>query len=109
MTDPAVEPATPRGRGPKALFGLAGLACLACCLVPFLIAAGVLGGGAAFIVGWLPAIAVALAVLAAGLWWLQYRRAHARPCSCRTRSTKAESSGCSCGSSRTPVTLNPPR
>lgn len=35
--------------------------------------------GASALVGWLPAIALALAALAAGAWWFTQRR---RPCSC---------------------------
>jgi mercuric ion transport protein len=90
MTTPAPDPQSARARGPKALFGLAGIACLACCLLPFLIAAGLIGGSATVLVGWLPGIAVALAALAAGLWWLQRRKD--RPCSCRP----SASSGCGC-------------
>ncbi|WP_100444071.1 hypothetical protein [Glycomyces xiaoerkulensis] len=84
----------PRARGPKALAGLAGIACVACCLLPVLIAIGVLGGSAAVIVGWLPALAVVLAALAGALWWFQRRRS--RHCSCR-RSPTAE--GCTCARS----------
>jgi mercuric ion transport protein len=44
MPAPAADPA-PR-HTPKALASLAGLACLACCLLPALITAGVVGAGA---------------------------------------------------------------
>lgn len=66
--------------------GLAGLACAACCLVPLLVAAGVLGGA-----GWaaldhaMPIAAVALAASAGLMWWWNSRRkAHAcgAGCSC---------------------------
>ncbi|MGW0891536.1 hypothetical protein [Saccharopolyspora sp. NPDC002578] len=74
----------------KALAGLAGLACVACCALPTLITAGIIGAGASAIVGWLPAI-VALAVLAAGTWWLGQRR---RSCSCSPKT--ADEDECSC-------------
>ena len=60
--------------------GVAGFACVACCLPPALIAAGAVGTGAAgAVIGWLPAIALALAVLVGATWWLTRRRA-ARGC-----------------------------
>lgn len=80
-----------RHRTSKALGGLAALACVACCALPVLITAGVLGAGAGAVVGWLPAVAVVLAVLAAGTWWLGQRR---RSCSC-TQKTAGEG-GCGC-------------
>ncbi|MFJ6797262.1 hypothetical protein [Streptomyces sp. NPDC091268] len=61
-------------RAPKALGVLATLACVACCALPVLITAGVLGAGAGAVVGWLPGLAVVLAVLASGTWWLGRRR-----------------------------------
>lgn len=79
MPAPAADP-RPR-RASKALASLAGLACVACCALPVLIAAGVLGAGAAAVVDWLPALAMALAALAAGTWWAGQRR---RSCSCTT-------------------------
>ncbi|MBD9733835.1 hypothetical protein IGX29_18880 [Streptomyces sp. H28] len=69
---------------------MAGLACVACCALPALIAAGVLGAGAAAVVDWLPALAMALAALAAGTWWAGQRR---RSCSC---TTSASGPGCGC-------------
>ena len=47
--------------------GLAGVACAACCIVPGLIAAGLLarGGVIGAVLGWLPGIAVALVAVAA--------------------------------------------
>jgi mercuric ion transport protein len=52
---------------------------VACCALPVLITAGVVGTGAGAVVGWLPALAVALAVLVGGTWWLGQRRPS---CSC---------------------------
>ena len=76
-------------RMPKALAGMAGLACLVCCLVPVLLTAGVLGGAGWIALGqWMPAIALALAVAAAALFWVAARRRR-RPISCGP--------GCSCG------------
>ncbi|GAA2662284.1 hypothetical protein [Streptomyces vastus] len=71
MPDPAADPRP--GRAPKALGGLAALACVACCALPVLITAGVVGAGTGAVVGWLPALTVVLAVLAAGTWWLGQR------------------------------------
>lgn len=66
---------------PAGLTGLAGVACAACCLIPPLLAVGVLGGA-----GWaaagrvLPGVAVAL-VAAAGLaWWRLARQRPAHGC-----------------------------
>nr|WSW47255.1 mercury transporter [Streptomyces sp. NBC_01001] len=95
MPDPAADP-RPR-RTPKALGGLAALACVACCALPVLITAGVVGAGAGAVVGWLPALAVALAVLAAGTWWLGQRRGS---CSCSPK--PAGESGCGCKTSPGP-------
>ncbi|TQK53162.1 mercuric ion transport protein [Streptomyces sp. SLBN-118] len=79
MPDPAADP-----RAHKASKALAGLAALACVL-PVLITAGVLGAGAGAVVGLLPALAVALAVVAAGTWWLGQRR---RSCSCPSKTAE---------------------
>lgn len=59
MPAPAVDPRP--HRTPKALGGLAALACVACCALPVLITAGVVGTGAGVVVSWLPAIAVSIA------------------------------------------------
>ncbi|MFK0142822.1 hypothetical protein [Streptomyces murinus] len=93
MSDPAAD-SRPQ-RTPKALAGLAALACVACCALPVLITAGVLGAGAGAVVGWLPGLAVVLAVLAAGTWWFQQRRRGA--CSCG--SAPADGKGCGCRAS----------
>ncbi|WP_433359430.1 hypothetical protein ACQPZX_24955 [Actinoplanes sp. CA-142083] len=69
--------------------GLAALACLACCALPLLIAAGVLtGAGAALLQRTLVAVAAGLATLALGMWWLHRRRSTRRA---------AASAGCGCG------------
>lgn len=70
-------PTTERSRTqlPKSLVGLAGLACAACCILPLLLAAGVLGGaGWATAVDALPIAAMALAVAAGLLWWWNSKR-----------------------------------
>ncbi|MEV6594862.1 hypothetical protein [Streptomyces acidicola] len=90
MPDPAADPSL--HKTPKALTGLAALACVACCALPVLITVGVLGAGAGAVVGWLPGLAVVLAVLAAGTWWLQQRR-HG---SCSCASAPAGRGGCGC-------------
>ncbi|MFJ6199034.1 hypothetical protein [Micromonospora sp. NPDC092111] len=67
---------------PTGLTSLAGVACAACCVIPPLLAAGVLGG-----TGWaatarsMPGIAAGLAVLAALSWWWRQRR-HRHPVGC---------------------------
>ncbi|MFF1561776.1 hypothetical protein [Streptomyces sp. NPDC058279] len=100
MPDPAAD-SRPH-RAPKALGGLAALACVVCCALPVLITAGVVGAGAGAVVGWLPALAVVLAVLAAGTWWLgQRRRAH--PCSCSSKA--AGEDGCGCKASADPLKI----
>lgn len=78
---PAAQPAglTLTRSGRAALGEEAALSCVACCALPVLIAAGVVGTGAGVVVSWLPALAVVLAVLAAGTWWPGRRR---RSCSC---------------------------
>ena len=70
---------TNRGRFrwlPKGLAGLAGLACTACCLIPVLLATGVIGGAGWATIGQaLPAVTVML-VASAGLvwWWATHRK-----------------------------------
>ncbi|MFF8843430.1 hypothetical protein ACF08N_11970 [Streptomyces sp. NPDC015127] len=98
MPDPAADPRPQKT--PKALAGLAALACVACCALPVLITAGVLGAGAGAVVGWLPALAVVLAVLAGGTWWLGQRR---RSCSCGPKT--AGEGGCGCKASTNPVKI----
>jgi mercuric ion transport protein len=90
-------------RGPKTLAGMAGLACVACCLLPVLIAAGVVGTGASVVVGWLPALAIALAAAAAGVWWFGKRRP-----SCSCRASVAGDSGCGCGKAEGPLKIGGP-
>ncbi|KAB1100206.1 hypothetical protein AB0N38_33325 [Micromonospora aurantiaca] len=76
---------------PSGMTGLAGAACAACCVLPPLLAAGILGGA-----GWaaanrfLPGVALALAVLAGLSWWWASKRRHTTGCAGRN---------CSCGQS----------
>ncbi|MFF5363732.1 hypothetical protein ACFY4I_30785 [Streptomyces scabiei] len=99
MPAPAADPRPQRT--PKALGGLAALACVACCALPVLITAGVVGAGAGVVVGWLPALAVVLAVLAAGTWWLGQRR---RSCACAPKT--AGEGGCGCQKSADPLKIS---
>jgi len=64
------------------LTALAGTACLACCAIPLLLAAGVLSGAGWAIAGqWMPGIALSLVALAALTWWRSTRhRAHRTDC-----------------------------
>jgi hypothetical protein len=76
-------PETRRKFLPRSLTGLAGLACALCCVLPFLIAAGLIGGTVwSGLARSMPAIALALAALAAGAWWraARHRRTHAGGC-----------------------------
>ncbi|MFJ8298358.1 hypothetical protein ACIQ9R_21060 [Streptomyces sp. NPDC094447] len=91
------------GRAPKTLGGLAALACVACCALPVLITAGVIGTGAGAVVGWLPALAVALAVLAVGTWWLGHR-----PSSCACSPRTAGGEGCGCQGTENPLRISGP-
>ncbi|MFF7265093.1 hypothetical protein ACFZCL_33100 [Streptomyces sp. NPDC008159] len=90
-------------RVPKALGGLAVLACVACCALPILITAGVIGAGTGAVVGWLPALAIVLAVLAGGTWWWGQRR-HA--CSCAQKA--AGGGGCGCRESQGQLKISGP-
>ena len=78
---------------PAGLASLAGLACAACCILPLLLAGGVLSGaGWAAAGAWIPGIAVVLAALAGvAWWWLVRRRRHQSGC--------AGGTGCTCGGS----------
>ncbi|WP_306312094.1 hypothetical protein [Streptomyces hydrogenans] len=98
MPGPAADPRP--HRTPKALGSLAALACVACCALPVLITAGVIGAGAGAVVGWLPALAAVLAVLAAGTWWLGQ---HRRSCSCAPKA--AGEGGCGCKASGDPLKI----
>ncbi|MFD7729054.1 hypothetical protein ACFV6F_01530 [Kitasatospora phosalacinea] len=100
MPDPAADQSA--ARTPTALGALAALACVACCALPALIAAGAVGTGAGVVVGWLPAIAAALAVLAAGTWWATRHRA-ARGCGTPACGT----GGCGCQKAEDPLQITP--
>jgi len=67
---------------PRGLGGLTGLACALCCVIPFLLTAGMLGGTGFAVLGRiLPGIAVALGA-ATGLayWWARRRTANTTDC-----------------------------
>jgi mercuric ion transport protein len=49
------------------------------------------GAAAGAAVGWLPALAIVLAVLAAGTWWYGQRR---RACSCSPKTAGEDGCGC---------------
>ncbi|MEU5722494.1 hypothetical protein [Micromonospora sp. NPDC047738] len=74
---------------PSGMAALAGAACAACCVLPALLAAGILGGaGWAAVNRFMPAVAVALAVLACLSWWWASQRRHTTGCA---------GGSCSCG------------
>jgi mercuric ion transport protein len=67
---------------PAGLASLAGLACAACCILPLLLAGGLLSAaGVAAFVAWIPGLAAALAALAGAAWWWT-RRPHRHRASC---------------------------
>jgi hypothetical protein len=67
---------------PASLGSLAGVACAACCAIPLLLAAGVLGGtGWAAAARFMPGVAAGLAALAGLTWWWAWRR-HTHPAGC---------------------------
>jgi hypothetical protein len=82
---------------PGGLAGLAGITCAACCVVPILLAAGVLSGaGWAALDAALPGIAIALAAAAGLAWsWNRRRTHHAHTCT--------TTSGGSCSCAKTPA------
>ena len=82
---PDDHPPTSASARSTALAVIAGLACLACCLVPVLLTAGVLGGAAWIALGrWMPSIALALAAAAGLVWVTARRRRGRRPAGCGT-------------------------
>ncbi len=85
------------------LASLAGIACLACCALPALIAGGVLSGGVAtFLTDRMPVIAIALAVLAALAFGLAARRKAIGPAGCAGSCGRSGvDTACEC--TRTPV------
>ncbi len=96
MSIPSDEPTVrPRRLLPSGLTGLAGLAGAACCAIPLLLAAGVLGGGTIVLLGQLmPGIALGLAVLAGLAWWRAARRtAHRHGCGAGCPDQAAPDSG----------------
>ncbi len=77
---------------PGSLTGLTGLACALCCLIPLLLAAGLLGGAGWAVLGQImPGIALALAAVTGLAWWWARRRTHATGCA---------GGDCSCGAAR---------
>lgn len=78
---------------PAGLASLAGLACAACCILPLLLAGGVLSAaGLAAVIAWIPGLAMVLAALAGtALWWTRRRHRHRASCPGGT--------SCACGGS----------
>ncbi|MCM0674822.1 hypothetical protein NCC78_08980 [Micromonospora phytophila] len=77
---------------PTGMGSLAAAACAACCAIPLLLAAGVLGGtGWAAAGRFMPGVAVGLAALAALSWWSNARR--------RTHPAGCAGGACSCSAS----------
>ncbi|MGC5022385.1 hypothetical protein [Micromonospora sp. DT47] len=75
---------------PPGLTGLAGAACLGCCAIPLLLAAGVLSGTGWAVLGrWMPGLTVALAAAAGAAWWWWARSRPGHGC--------AEGADCACG------------
>ena len=83
---------------------LAGIACVACCALPVLIAAGALSGtGATFLAGKMPVIAIVLAIAAAiALAIAARRKTRTSRCgdSCSTGTGTGSGGGCGCPPSR---------
>jgi mercuric ion transport protein len=87
MPNPAADPiqdltdatdAPPKHRAAGRLAWLAAVACVACCTLPALVAAGLLGGGALAVAAWLPKIAVILAGAAVAVFgWSRWNRSRA--------------------------------
>ncbi|WP_395115813.1 hypothetical protein [Antrihabitans spumae] len=85
--------------------GLGAFACLACCALPILVGAGLLGGGLASIVaGWLEPVGIALLALRAPLPLLGVLRSRRHGSSCA-----AEESRCTCNVDTAPHLLGTPR
>jgi mercuric ion transport protein len=75
--------------------GLAVLACVACCALPLLVAAGVLTtAGAAIAEKTLYAVAAGLVAAALGMWWLHRRRSARRAAA--AGATGCGGGGCGC-------------
>ncbi|MGN2642104.1 MULTISPECIES: hypothetical protein [Nocardia] len=97
--------ADPAGTGRRwwAPIGLGAAVCVACCLAPILIAAGVIGGGALLVgLSWLEPLGfILLGVGVAGLIWSRTRR---RGDTCGAGSDAevgCESAGCGCATATT--------
>ncbi|WP_067466453.1 hypothetical protein [Nocardia amamiensis] len=72
-----------------------GALCVGCCVVPLLIAAGVLGGGLALVsLSWLQPVGIAL--VAVGMVGLLWARARARRTGCTATGTSRDCAGSGC-------------
>lgn len=80
MPAPAADPTPAAGTGKAAgrLAWLAGAACVACCALPALVAAGLLGGAAAGAAAWMPTAAIVLAVASVVVFAAGHLRARHR-------------------------------
>ncbi|WP_158754872.1 hypothetical protein [Streptomyces sp. NRRL F-2580] len=99
LPNPAAD--TRLARAPKAFGGLAALAYVACCALPVLIAAGVVGAGAGAVGGLADSSRRRPDRLSAGTWWFGRRR---HPFSCAPKT--AGEGGCGCKASAAPPKIS---
>ncbi|GAA3788298.1 hypothetical protein GCM10022226_03630 [Sphaerisporangium flaviroseum] len=93
----STDPSRRRRLLPAGVTGLAALACAACCVLPVLLAAGVIGGaGAVALTNIMPMVALGLAGVTVLIWGLAwFLRSRRRVTGC------AGGDGCGCHSAKT--------